>query len=114
MNGPFVNFLKNFPHMETKEVEGKTMFKCSIPEPQDPRTLTLTITSSKQLLDTTLYKAADAEMEIPSLEFGIGALNNRQIDSLYNYIADARRELENTAGQTENPEHKVGILETSD
>merc|ERR1712224_548472 len=83
-------------------------------EPQAPRLLTVTIESSQQLLDTTLFKAADAELEIPSLEFGIGAEQTRHIDSLYNHIADARRELEHTAGMTENPDQKMGILWTAE
>lgn len=114
MNGSFVDFLANFPHIETKEVEGKTVFKCQIMEPQGPRKLSVTISSSQQLLDTTLFKAADAALEIPSIEFEIGAQHTRHIDSLYNHIADARRELEYTAQMTENAEQKMGILWTAE
>merc|ERR1712196_33327 len=82
-------------------------------EPGQPRRLRLTITDSKQLLNTCFMKAADADIEIPSLEFSIGADSKRHIDSLYHHIVAARDDLENHAQCLgENSEQQSNIKET--
>lgn len=101
IQGSFTDFLNAFPHMELrKEGEGeseKWYIRVRKLEPGPPRRLVLTITDSKQLLHTCFMKADDADIEIPCLEFTIGADSKRHIDSLYQHIVHARDDLENHA-----------------
>mmetsp|Transcript_23196 Transcript_23196/g.22953 ORF Transcript_23196/g.22953 Transcript_23196/m.22953 type:complete len:135 (-) Transcript_23196:28-432(-) len=50
--------------------------------------MTLHIIDRKQLW-TTFLKSSYAHVEIPELEFGIGADMTRQVDTIYNFIAAA-------------------------
>lgn len=56
INGTFEDFLAAFPHMEVKEVEGKQLLRIAEGPPPQPRTLTLTVTSSRQLLDARMVE----------------------------------------------------------
>mmetsp|Transcript_19063 Transcript_19063/g.44827 ORF Transcript_19063/g.44827 Transcript_19063/m.44827 type:complete len:213 (-) Transcript_19063:166-804(-) len=113
IQGSFQDFLAAFPHIEVKEVEGKLLFSVRKLEPKGPRKLVLTVASAKQLLETTFMKALDAELEIPHLEFSIGADQRRHIDSLYNHIVAAHHELEaHCQNLGDRPEEKASILET--
>lgn len=56
-------------------------------------------------------KAVDANLEIPALDFVIGADQKRHIDSLYNHIVMARDNLENHCGTLgESSEERAKIL----
>mmetsp|Transcript_70439 Transcript_70439/g.229020 ORF Transcript_70439/g.229020 Transcript_70439/m.229020 type:complete len:222 (+) Transcript_70439:116-781(+) len=99
IQGPFSDFLAAFPHIETQEVGSRICFKIHMPKPGPARTLTLHVDSTKRLLETTLLKGADAELEIPSLEFSICAERERHIDSLYNHLVAARDKLESHCAQ---------------
>jgi hypothetical protein len=94
IQGTFEDFLNAFPMIEMKQEGDKSYFKMHKQEPQPPRKLILPITCSKQLLDTTLLKAIDAELEIPIIGFAIGASQKRHIDSIYNHIVSAYENLE--------------------
>mmetsp|Transcript_4504 Transcript_4504/g.11327 ORF Transcript_4504/g.11327 Transcript_4504/m.11327 type:complete len:225 (-) Transcript_4504:418-1092(-) len=97
IQGTFQEFLDAFPHIETREVDGKWMLKIRKVEPGPARRLHVTVTSTKQLVDTTFMQANDADVEIPALEFCIGADQKRRIDFLYNHIAVAQQNLEGHA-----------------
>jgi len=114
LNGPFIDFLRQFPNISTKEVDGRDFFQVLNREHKGPTKMTLTVTSSAQLLETTLFKAAGAVLEVPSLEFEIGAAHKRHIDSLYNHFSEARQELEQTASTTEDKVQKEGILKAAE
>ena len=53
-----------------------------------PRLLTVRVETRAEL-QRVLYKAPDATVRIPHLEFEIGADDKRRIDTLYNHIAAA-------------------------
>uniref|UniRef100_A0A6U6HLR3 Uncharacterized protein n=1 Tax=Zooxanthella nutricula TaxID=1333877 RepID=A0A6U6HLR3_9DINO len=113
LQGSFADFLSAFPQVEVREVDERTLFKCVPQTPGSPRTLTLTVESSKQLLDMTFMKAADAELEIPAIEFAIGADHKRHIDSLYNHLAVAKENLEkHCASLGSDAPERLSILET--
>mmetsp|Transcript_118249 Transcript_118249/g.252530 ORF Transcript_118249/g.252530 Transcript_118249/m.252530 type:complete len:217 (-) Transcript_118249:97-747(-) len=97
LQGTFVEFLAAFPHIEVNEKVDRPCFKVRPLKPGPPRRMLLVVESTKQLLETTFMKAVDAEVELPELEFSIGADNSRHIDSLYNHIATARDNLEQHA-----------------
>lgn len=128
LHGTFEEFLGAFPHVELKkemckvedekednfgeEVE-KFFIKLRQLEKGPPRKLVLKVETSGQLLTTCLMQAEDATIEIPSLEFMIGAANKRRIDSLYNHIVTAKENLENHAKQLgESSAEATGIMET--
>uniref|UniRef100_A0A7S1FJQ6 Zinc finger ZPR1-type domain-containing protein n=1 Tax=Noctiluca scintillans TaxID=2966 RepID=A0A7S1FJQ6_NOCSC len=119
ISGTFPDFLSSFPHIDVKKLadgsDGEEKWACRvrIPQPGPPQRLTVTITSSAQLLETALYKAPDAILEIPSLEWTMGASMERQIDSLYNHLAHAREDLDlRTKGMVgDNPERQSAIQE---
>merc|ERR1712176_1474772 len=93
--------------------DDKWFYKVLSREPAPPRKLYITVSSTKQLLETTLMKAMDAELEVPQIEFAIGAAQKRQIDSLYNHIATAKEELETHCKQLgADSEEGARILET--
>lgn len=118
LQGSFHEFLGAFPHIETKFMkdegeEGRWYFKLKALIPEPPRKLIITIESSAQLLDTTLLKAEEAELGIPSIEFCIGQEQKRVIDSLYNHIANAKERLEHHADYLVSDEtQKSGIIAT--
>merc|ERR1719369_2455725 len=90
-------------------------YKCDKVEPGPPRTLTLEVRDTKQLLDTILLKAPDADLQIPHLEFAIGADQKRHIDSLYNHIVAAKEHLEtHCQALGANSEEKAKILMTTE
>mmetsp|Transcript_63360 Transcript_63360/g.151188 ORF Transcript_63360/g.151188 Transcript_63360/m.151188 type:complete len:218 (+) Transcript_63360:140-793(+) len=113
LQGTFQEFLGAFPHIEVKEIEEKWYLKVDMPKPQPSRRLQVSITSSKQLLDTVLYQAPGAEIEIPSLGFQIGSSQRRHIDTLYNHLLVAKDNLENHADHLgEDASEKLRIMQT--
>lgn len=94
IQGSFKDFLSAFPHIDVKEVDGKLLLKVRVAKPGPKRKLYLTVETSAQLLETTLMKATDAELQVPELEFAIGADQQRHIDSLYQHFVAARDNLE--------------------
>ncbi|CAL1130978.1 unnamed protein product [Cladocopium goreaui] len=90
IHGSFEDFLAAFPHFEVKQIEGKAMLRIADAAlaPSRPQKLTLRITSSQQLLDTTLLKDGNADLELPHLEFEIRPIAKRQIDTLYNHSSE--------------------------
>jgi mediator of RNA polymerase II transcription subunit 31 len=117
IQGSFTDFLAAFPHMELrKEGEGeseKWFIKVRQLQPGPPRRLLLTVEKSEQLLTTALMKAPDATIDIPALEFSIGADSKRHIDSLYFHIVKARDDLENHAQLLgESSEQQEALMDT--
>merc|ERR1712232_684860 len=97
IQGSFHEFLAKFPHIDTREEGERWEFRIRPQQPGPARVMSLMVTSSKQLLETTLLKAPDAELELPELGFTIAQDQKRQIDSLYNFIVVARDNLERHA-----------------
>ncbi|CAK9032848.1 Hypothetical protein SCF082_LOCUS20229 [Durusdinium trenchii] len=116
IHGSFEEFLAAFPHMEVKDMEGKPQLRISLPDtPPRPRKLTLTVNSSQQLLDTTLLKDGNADLELPHLEFEIRPIAKRQIDTLYNHLVQAVDEIEMHAqALVEDQYTKETIMKTVD
>eukprot|EP00929_Paragymnodinium_shiwhaense_P123279 TRINITY_DN9693_c0_g1_i1.p1 TRINITY_DN9693_c0_g1~~TRINITY_DN9693_c0_g1_i1.p1 ORF type:complete len:235 (-),score=57.54 TRINITY_DN9693_c0_g1_i1:341-1045(-) len=113
LQGSFHEFLGAFPHIETKEMEGRWWYKMTKVEPEPPRNLIISIETSAQLLDTTLLKADGATLEVPSIEFVIGLEQKRSIDSLWNHLGNAKEKLEHHADYlVQDQSEKEGIMAT--
>lgn len=98
LGSTFVKFLEALPDIEVKQAEDKCFYKMKKCAIREPTTLTLTITSKEQLVAKVLKKAADATLEIPSLEFEIGSSQEQCLDTLYNHIAKAQHNLDAVGG----------------
>uniref|UniRef100_A0A0G4IDK8 Zinc finger ZPR1-type domain-containing protein n=1 Tax=Chromera velia CCMP2878 TaxID=1169474 RepID=A0A0G4IDK8_9ALVE len=117
LKGSFLDFLKILPHVELKEENGKTYIKVKADPPQSEwksKTQCYTITSTKDLW-RVVHKSKNCTIEIPELEFEVGADGKRHVDSVYNHIASAVWNLgshvrENTASL--GHETSVKIMET--
>lgn len=105
VKGNFEEFLSSLPNVEVKEDEVDTdgakvkkfFFKILPPPPPEqrrPMKMTLKILSRKDLW-TVCLKSPYAKIEIPELEFEIGADHKRNIDSLYNHMCMAITNLGN-------------------
>lgn len=119
VGGTFPDFVRAFPHIEVKkdglDSEGADRWFIKVREipPGPPRTLTLMVESSGQLLNTTFMKAPDALLQIPGLEFEIGADSKRRIDTLYNHIVTAKENLENHSQMlVEDPAQQTALMDT--
>eukprot|EP00310_Coccolithus_braarudii_P005941 CAMPEP_0183382406 /NCGR_PEP_ID=MMETSP0164_2-20130417/126929_1 /TAXON_ID=221442 /ORGANISM="Coccolithus pelagicus ssp braarudi, Strain PLY182g" /LENGTH=242 /DNA_ID=CAMNT_0025560027 /DNA_START=35 /DNA_END=763 /DNA_ORIENTATION=- len=90
VGGSFEEFLRVLPHVKLREnAQGKAEFKILKPNPDSkPLVLTLHIQGRSDLW-RVLFKAPDARIEIPHLEFEVGQSNKRQIDTVYNHITNA-------------------------
>ncbi|KAF4670823.1 hypothetical protein FOL47_001833 [Perkinsus chesapeaki] len=95
IKGSFKDFLAKLPQFEMKEQDGKWYFKpIALKEDLDkstwgrPMKMTLHITDRKQLW-TVFLKSSHAHVEIPEIEFEIGADMTRQVDTIYNFIGAA-------------------------
>lgn len=93
IGGEFIELLRAMPHIEVRAAaDGETppgFFKVREPDPDAaPRLLTVRVETRAEL-QRVLYKAPDATVRIPHLEFEIGADDKRRIDTLYNHIAAA-------------------------
>lgn len=93
MNGTLLEFLQGLPNCEIKEnEEGEHMFQFLRREPKDPQVLKLHITQREQLW-VTLLRDPKSIMLIPEIEFQSGHSHKRQIDSVYNHIAQHKQHL---------------------
>jgi C4-type Zn-finger protein len=117
IKGSFEEFVSALPHCETKTVEGRLVFRIKPDPPVSTRKqlkLTFTVKTNADLR-RVLLKAPDARIEVPSIEFQIGADTKRSINSLYNHIAVAKQNLgfhaETNAACMPAEEH-LAILET--
>ena len=90
LGGSFEAFLRAMPHVDLRVNErGSSEFRVRQPDPKSScSTLTLRVTSRDDLW-RVLFKAPDASLRIPHLEFEAGRHAKRQIDSVYNHIAAA-------------------------
>ena len=88
--GSFEEFLRVLPHVEVRlNNKGAAEFRVLKPDPgARPCTLTLRVKDRTDLW-RVLFKAPDARIEIPQLEFEVGQANKRHIDSVYNHISNA-------------------------
>eukprot|EP00299_Pterocystis_sp_00344_P019282 c9582_g1_i3.p1 GENE.c9582_g1_i3~~c9582_g1_i3.p1 ORF type:complete len:287 (-),score=68.60 c9582_g1_i3:973-1791(-) len=93
MNGSLANFLSQFPHIEisVQESTGKPVFRV-LPKPSEDQLRPFKLichVKSRRDLWRVCFKAEQARIEIPELEFEIGASAKPQIDCIYNHIAQA-------------------------
>jgi len=90
VGGSFEEFLKVLPHVEVRQnSQGAAEFRVLKPDPgAKPSKLTLRVKDRADLW-RVLFKAPDARIEIPQLEFEVGQANKRHIDSVYNHISNA-------------------------
>ena len=97
LKGSFTDFLQALPHIETKLqddgsfAQGKLVFRMKPYPPVEERKMfikTFKLTKREDLW-RICHKAPCAVVEIPEIEFEIGADAKRKIDSIYNHIASA-------------------------
>jgi mediator of RNA polymerase II transcription subunit 31 len=97
LGGTFEQFLRALPHMELKiqddgsSVDGQLVFRLKVPPAHYSKKgiiMKLEIKESKDLW-RTLMKSPQATIEIPELEFEVGASQKRQIDAVYNHFTTA-------------------------
>eukprot|EP00290_Baffinella_frigidus_P011849 CAMPEP_0180143986 /NCGR_PEP_ID=MMETSP0986-20121125/16606_1 /TAXON_ID=697907 /ORGANISM="non described non described, Strain CCMP2293" /LENGTH=285 /DNA_ID=CAMNT_0022087687 /DNA_START=36 /DNA_END=893 /DNA_ORIENTATION=- len=97
IKAPFNEFLKSLPHIETKiqddnsVAHGKLVFRMKPLQPLAERRMyikSFKITDRKDLW-RVCHKSPSAVIEIPELEFEVGADSKRKIDSIYNHITAA-------------------------
>jgi len=94
MGGTMIAFLEGIPTCEIKNSEeGEPLFRFLRRDPKDPQILRLHITKREQLW-YTLLKDQESTLEIPEIEFGSGHSLKRQIESVYNFIANSIANLE--------------------
>lgn len=116
-------FLKAMPHLETKVqddgsfAEGLLVFRMKPLPPVTDRKMFIKSfkVETRRDLWRVCHKAPSAVMEIPELEFEIGADAKRKIDSLYNHIAGAVYNLSmhvSTLGASLSEDHKDKITDT--
>lgn len=92
LGGTFLEFIDSLPHIESmvnEEADGRVEIRMRKPEGDGRGFIkTLRIKKSEDLW-RTLYKAPDAIVTIPALEFEIGASEKRQLDAVFNHISTA-------------------------
>lgn len=90
LNGTFEDFLRAIPIIETKEENDTVYFKFK-PELESewkPKRWTIKMTDRSQLW-WVVFKSPVARIEIPELDFEVGATGQKHIDSIYNHIGAA-------------------------
>mmetsp|Transcript_34482 Transcript_34482/g.68981 ORF Transcript_34482/g.68981 Transcript_34482/m.68981 type:complete len:288 (+) Transcript_34482:55-918(+) len=119
----FTEFLKALPHIESKvqddgsRADGKLVFRFKPLPPAAERKMFIKkfkITTREDLW-RVCHKAPSAVVEIPEIEFEIGADAKRKIDSIYNHIASAVYNLSmhvSKLGNQISQDHKEKIGET--
>uniref|UniRef100_A0A7S4B839 ZPR1 jelly-roll domain-containing protein n=1 Tax=Chrysotila carterae TaxID=13221 RepID=A0A7S4B839_CHRCT len=117
VGGSFEEFLRVLPHIEVKKNEkGASVFKVLKPDPNAlPCTLTLHVKTRADLW-RVFFKAPDASVRIPHLEFEIGCTHKRHIDTVYNHITNAVWNLSShIRGRTDlDSAYVEGVTETID
>ncbi|GAX76438.1 hypothetical protein CEUSTIGMA_g3883.t1 [Chlamydomonas eustigma] len=117
LNGPFSDFLKAMPHIETKIDEaGRLVFKVRPDPPEEEwkaTKMSLNILGKDDLWNVC-FKSQHARVEIPELEFEISQDGKKHIDSIYNHIAGAVYNLGShvsSSGMSMSSDHRVKISE---
>jgi len=90
LSGSLERFVRCLPQFQVQgEGEGARMkMSAKQAESQLPRKLTLEIKTTKDLF-TVMVRGPDTRIEIPDIEFEMGAPEAREIDTIYNYIGGA-------------------------
>ena len=90
IGGSFEEFMRAIPHIDLRVNDrGSTEFRVVPPDPGAVgRILTLRVMNREDLW-RVLFKAPDASIRIPHIEFESGQHSKRQIESIYNHIAAA-------------------------
>jgi len=90
VGGSFETFMRALPHVEVRlNDKGQAEFKVLKPDPLAlPAIMTLHV-NSRVDLRRVLFKAPEASLSIPHLEFEVGCNNKRHIDTVYNHITSA-------------------------
>eukprot|EP00961_Rhodomonas_salina_P272565 3683112-Rhodomonas_salina.3 len=119
----FGEFLKALPHIEAKiqddgsNADGKLVFRFKPMPPASQRKMFIKkfVVATREDLWRVCHKAPSAVLELPDIEFEIGADAKRKIDSIYNHIGSAVYNLSmhvSTLGKQLSNDHKEKIGET--
>lgn len=114
LGGTFLQFIETLPHIETKkneEADGRVEIRMKAPEGIGGGFIKRLRIKKSEDLWKTLLKAPNAIINIPVIEFEIGASGKRQLDSIYNHITTAMFNLSQhvSNGQVQGSD-KEGIL----
>jgi len=86
----FEYFMRALPHVEVRaNDDGKAEFKILAPDPLALPTIMTLHVNSRADLRRVLFKAPEASLRIPHMEFEVGSNNKRHIDTVYNHITTA-------------------------
>ena len=91
LKGTFRSFCEAMPHVEVRErADGSCEMRLKVVTNRSttPRKLVMKMESRSELY-TVCLKAPDAKIEIPELEFEIGADSKVHVDTIYNHIGAA-------------------------
>lgn len=125
LKGSFKDFLSHLPNVEVSNEESelqpglfRDVFRVLPDPPPEERTPQKFILHAKEKRDLwrVLMKAPDCTIEIPELEFEIGADAKRHVDSVYNHITAAIFNLEQHAeqmGEAFEESQRKAIFETT-
>ena len=108
LKAPLAEFLDRLPQFEVNLADPdnvKFRARTLTPEQTRPRKLTLLVETTKDLF-TVLTRGPNTRIEIPELEFEMGAPERREIDTIYNFIAGAVYQIGQHIGQS-NPGDQV-------
>ena len=123
LKGDFFDFLQALPHIETKIqddgsfADGKLVFRLKPLPPVEERHMFIKSlkVATREDLWRICHKAPCAVVEIPEIEFEIGADSKRKIDSIYNHIASAVYNLSmhvSMIGESISSDQRAKICET--
>lgn len=103
LNGRFIDFLREYPNCEVRVKSGtdggkpedvEHQFKFTKVEGKGAQKLELKIKSRDDLWRVFLFAKAPARIEIPEVEFEIQGDWKQNIDSIYNHLGNAIKNLE--------------------
>jgi ZPR1 zinc-finger domain len=85
IKGTLQEFLQRLPQFK---VSSESYVFAPLPVSMKPRRLKISINTTRDLFNV-LIRGPDSRIEIPEIEFEMGAPGTRQIDTIYNYIGGA-------------------------
>jgi len=90
LQGSLERFVRCLPQFDVDNDVDQPRMKVAVKsaESSRPRKLTLEIKTTKDLF-TVMVRGPDTRIEIPDIEFEMGAPADREIDTIYNYIGGA-------------------------
>ena len=92
LKGTFEEFCRTLPHLEVREKDGgesRCEMRLRVDDREERPMRMVCRVESRSDLYRVCFKAPDAKVEIPELEFEIGADQKNRIDTIYNHIGAA-------------------------